>query len=200
MRNCAILLLLTMCWSACSVKDDGLPPNIQEPPYFSVSYQADMLAEQTVIAGEEGAYLFTDYSTGSNDVVTCTGTFAKVQCQTDTCAGRLRFEFRNAQIGSVVFADTLFQLGDHALFFNDTLQLATVVLRWTDQSGQVWRSDLGPQEPGFSNFQVLATQPYELNEQGQKTWQILVNFVCRLYRDGVSIPFSGQGRIAVGYP
>ncbi len=199
MRNCTLVLLLSMYWSACK-NDAELPPNVYEPPYFSVTYQADMPAEKTVTAGLESVYLFTDHSTGTDDVVTCTGTFNKVPCQIETCAGRLHFEFRNAQIGSVVFPDTVFHLGAHPFFVDTLPNLGTVAIQWTDQESRLWRSDQGPQEPGFSNFQVLESIPYERNEQGQSTWQMKVNFICHLYRDGVSIPFAGEGRIAVSYP
>ncbi|MEO6038186.1 MAG: hypothetical protein ABIQ93_07210 [Saprospiraceae bacterium] len=370
MKNLIFLLLLTCCWSACKLESD-LDPSVIEPPYFTVAYQANNQAQLKVAAGLENAYLFTDFSIGGDDVLTSTGTFSDVQCLADTCAGRLRFEFRNTQIGSVVLPESIFHLGFHAFasdstqtgtlvyrttfqveadtgqgytdfhwnfndlytaegsnvtldfpidpnfarvtlqaqrdnglvstvvrtvslatsgtlfpsvnmfispqgngyslealhsgpfaelswnngltqptfsvdslqpaysvtvndasgltaiagldglptdpgtslrtvnfssstilipILTDSLRLGTLVLQWTDQSGQVWRSDLGPQAPA-SSFQVLESKPYELNELGQQTWQMQVSFTCQLYNnDGLSIPFSGTGRIAVAYP
>lgn len=368
MRAQLFLLLPALCWAACRA-DSGLPPPVEEPPYFSVTYVTDGLPEQNLVAGVADIYLFTDYFAGSDDVLTCTATFTEVQCPASTCAGRLRLEFRNAQLGSVVLAQSVFGLGNYAFRTNtppagatvyrtvfradttlgyssfswtfnsnayaqgspvtfdfvnpdsmavtlraainggpnstvqrrlalttpgpsfpaidifitpqgnayrlealssgapitslmwnngltlasflqdslaptysvtavdtqgntafarleglpadpgkdlmtanftthvtpvtlppDTLQLGAVALEWTDSSGQLWRSDRGDQAAGTS-FQILESAPYELNEQGQKTWQMRVAFICRLYNDsGQSIPFSGAGRVAVAYP
>ncbi len=366
------LTLLVLCWSAC--KQDALqsdPGNTS--PYFSIHYTADSLASDSLVAGLRNVYLFTSYAIDQQDVVTCRGAFAGVQCLFDTCASSLRLEFRNNQLGQMVPAETVFYLGEHPFKSNepttgpavyrttlradtslgytafhwlledqypaqgststfdfsshvdsvrvelqasrnsgplsrvrrrvslvgsdtafpkldllitpqannyrleaislgapitaltwsndtilpifdqdslqptylvmaldaagnannaasarlqgvpsslgavartanftytttlvhlpsDTLQLGTMALQWTDAQGQVWRSDQGPQEPSAA-FQVLDTQPYELNEQGQKTWQMEVVFTCQLYHlNGQRITFSGRGRVAVAYP
>lgn len=368
MRAAGYLLLLALFWSACRA-DADLPLPGEEPPYFSMLYAGDSLLAQTVVAGVADVYLFTEYAAGTDDVLTCSATFTEVQCPADTCPGRLRLAFRNAQLGSVVLAGAVFGPGERAFRTNapqagptvyrttlradtvpgysgfnwtfnmnafaqgspvtydftqpdstqvnlsairtgglhstvqrriplstpgpvfpqvdilvtpqgnafrleaigsgpaitgilwsdgsnqpvhlqdslapvysvtvtnaqgytasarleglpadpaaslqtanfstettlitlppDTLQLGTVSLEWTDPSGQIWRSDRGEQGAG-THFEVLESAPYELNEYGQKTWQMKVAFVCRLYNaQGQSRAFSGQGRIAVAYP
>ncbi len=360
-------LLLVLFWAACKSDD---PYSTEDPPYFVLHYTASNLPEQTVTAGLDSIYLFTDYSIGHDDVVTCVGTFAQVQCLDDTCAGRLSFEFRNTKIGQVALPDSIFRLGEHSfkttqpsagqtiyrttfradttfgytdflwLFQNqysaqgsvttfdfnsssdsarvelqatrnngpesrvqrqisffgpvtafpsvdllispqptdyrieaissgspisglswnngialpvfedtllqstymvtalnfsgstataslqglspdpgttqgtanfthtttlltlppDTLQFGTVTIQWTDDNRKIWRSDQGPQQAN-STFKVLETKLYELNEQGQPTWQMQVDFTCILYnQNGQHIPFVGKGLIAVAHP
>lgn len=368
-----LLLLPLVFWSACR-QDSDLPDPVDGMPVFSVEYTADTLPARRVTAGLDRIYLFSGYATDGQDVLTCTGTFTSVQCLSDTCAGRLTFEFRNTRRGQVVLTDSLFHLGEYSFKTNappagptvyrttfradttlgytdffwlfedqyaaqgslptldfssttdsirvelqatrnsgptsrvqrrvslagsdtafprldlsitpqantyrleavssgasvtglswnngtmqstfeqdslqpsytvtaldmagqagnaasarlqelpanpgvtlrtanfthlttvaflpaDTLQLGTIALQWTDALGQVWRSDQGPQEPNMV-FQVLEMGPYELNEQGQKTWQMQVSFTCQLYslNTGERIVFAGKGHIAVAYP
>lgn len=84
----------------------------------------------------------------------------------------------------------------------DTLQLRSVVIRWVDENGGVWESQLGEQTPG-ANFQIISSEPYELNENGQKTWKMNVSYSCMLYNSdnpSVARPISGTAVIAVAYP
>lgn len=376
MVNKLLLLLLaigmTIFWSSCKLDSESIGP-INDPPYFLMHYTqtVDALPAKTVTAGLDSVYLFTSYATGSDDVITCTGTFSRVYCLSDTCPGRLRFEFRNLQLGQVVLADSLFHLGEHIFkttelpvgqtvyrtnfhvdsaavnytnfnwLFNgqytaqgaattfdfstatdsvrveleaisnsgptswvqrfvaltdtsavfpkvdllispqannyrleaissgapiatwnwhngtvqpvfeqdllqpdylltglsatshsasarlhglspdpgqalrtanfthtatlvtlpaDTLQLGSVALQWTDEWGQVWRSDRGVQEAN-AHFRVLESQFYELNELGQSTWEMKVVFTGYLYnRNGERTLFTGEGRVAVAFP
>jgi len=201
MKNKSFLLLLTLCWASCKLSSDDTPIDELDPPYFSITYQVDNQAGKAVVAGVDNIYLYTDYSIAGDDVITCTGTFSPVQCLADSCADRLHFEFRNNQIGSVVLTGSTFHAGTYAFTHNDStgLQLGTVALEWTDANGQLWRSRQGSQTG--SVFEVIEAQPYELNEQGQNTWQLQVNYVCRLYNDsGADLVFSGKGRLAVAYP
>ncbi len=84
----------------------------------------------------------------------------------------------------------------------DTLQLRSVVIRWVDENGVVWESQLAEQAPG-AYFQILSTEPYELNENGQKTWKMNVSFSCMLYNSdnpSEARPITGTAVIAVAYP
>ncbi len=367
MKYFSFLLLLLLCGSACSADRDITGPiGGEDMPYFSVSYHPDSSGEKVLVAGVDNVYLYTDFQIGGDDIMTCTGTFTEVQCLADNCPGRLHFEFRNTQPGSVILPGPAFHPGDHiykrnepssggvtyhtvfqvdtasgftdffwsinnffyaagsqltvdfpvgsdsvlvslqafnlngpvstvqrwislpggvafpgvdisilpqpnnyqltafptgnysGLVWNngqtqptftestlldsyaitagslsgqqamaslsgipanltthlattnfhtsvtvtpiDTLQRGTVALQWTDQEGNIWRSDRGPQLPG-TRFQVTDSKPYELNELGQYTWQMRVIFNCYLYNDsGERRSFSGEGRIAVAYP
>jgi len=376
MTNKLLPLLLatgmTVFWSACKLDSDQIIP-INDPPYFLVHYTqtVDALSAKTVTAGLDNVYLFTSYAIGSDDVTTCTGTFSQVHCLSDSCPGRLRFEFRNLQLGQVVLADSLFHLGEHPFkttelpvgqtvyrtnfyvdseamnytnfnwLFNgqstaqgaattfdfnaatdsarvaleassnsgptswvqrivsltntsavfpqvdiliapqannyrleaigsgapiaswnwhngitlpvfeqdllepdylltglsatshsasarlqglspdpgqalhtvnfthtttlvtlpaDMLQLSSVTLQWTDEWGQVWRSDRGVQEAN-AQFRVLESQFYQLNELGQSTWEMKVVFTGYLYnQNGERTLFTGEGRVAVAFP
>lgn len=81
----------------------------------------------------------------------------------------------------------------------DPLQLGTVAIQWVDDQGNVWRSDRKPQLSA-TQFNVSASEPYELNEKGQKTQKMTVTFKCTLYSPGGEmLPFEGTGVIAVAY-
>ena len=87
-------------------------------------------------------------------------------------------------------------------FFNSNpLQLGTVAIKWIQpETGTVWRSDANTQ-PTDSYIQITDSQPYDPNENGQKTNRFAFNFKCRLFNDdGESIPMTGSGVIAVAYP
>jgi hypothetical protein len=75
-----------------------------------------------------------------------------------------------------------------------------VAIRWVDAQGILWRSDEGPQE-ATAFFTVTESESYELNEKGQKTRKMRVNFNCLLFNElfGGRI-FSGSGVIAVAHP
>ena len=83
----------------------------------------------------------------------------------------------------------------------DSLHLSRVLIRYTDQDGQVYRSDLGQQSTGNS-FEILESTDYLENENGEKTRQLKVRFSGTLYAEsGASIRLeNGQGVIAVAYP
>lgn len=82
---------------------------------------------------------------------------------------------------------------------SDTLQLGKVAIQWIDSKGVVWRSDRQAQS-SKALFKVAASNSYELNEQGQKTWKMQVSFFCRLFSPkGEFQEVEGSGTIAVGY-
>lgn len=75
-----------------------------------------------------------------------------------------------------------------------------VAIRWVDSQGVIWHSDKGSQNTD-SFFVVEASEPYDQNENGQKTRKMSVNFNCQLFNDaGESRSFSGSGTIAVAHP
>lgn len=84
----------------------------------------------------------------------------------------------------------------------DSLQFGTVNIRWVDENNSVWESRLNAQ-PGSSYFQIESAEPYELNENSQKTYKMQVSFSCRLY--SVLEPMlykviTGTAVIGVAYP
>ncbi|MBV6439811.1 MAG: hypothetical protein DYG98_18470 [Haliscomenobacteraceae bacterium CHB4] len=79
-------------------------------------------------------------------------------------------------------------------------QPGEVSIQWIDPQGTIWRSDLNAQLPG-ATFEVLESEPYEKNERGQATRKMRVAFNCLLFNDaGESLPFNGNGVIAVAHP
>ncbi len=84
----------------------------------------------------------------------------------------------------------------------DTLQPGSVTIRWVDENGAVWESQRGQQTPA-AYFQILSSEPYEWNENGQKTRKMNVSFSCMLFNSDnplVSRPVTGTAVIAVAYP
>ncbi|MBK7937281.1 MAG: hypothetical protein IPJ82_09405 [Lewinellaceae bacterium] len=80
------------------------------------------------------------------------------------------------------------------------LQLGTVVIQWVDESGTIWRSDLGEQ-PNDTFFQILSSEPYEANENGVATQKLTVAYQCVMYNIPLgSLQFSGSGVIAMAVP
>ncbi|MFZ4635258.1 MAG: hypothetical protein ACOYNO_13725 [Saprospiraceae bacterium] len=78
-------------------------------------------------------------------------------------------------------------------------QPETVTISWKDPNNTLWRSDLGSQNG--SSFQIIRSEPYELNEQGQKTRLLEVEFSCFLYDGaGNEKPLNGTAILAIAYP
>ena len=76
-----------------------------------------------------------------------------------------------------------------------------VVIGWTDENGVRFRSDRNKQ-PGSSYFEVLSSEPYDDNEDGEKTRRLKVRFGCELYdeNDNVFQMKGFEGFIAVAHP
>lgn len=84
----------------------------------------------------------------------------------------------------------------------DPLQLGSVLIRWVDENDTVWESFRGAQ-PVSSYFEILSSENYELNENGQKTRKMEVAFSCLLFNannHSESRPINGTAVIAVAYP
>ncbi|TNE64833.1 MAG: hypothetical protein EP344_03405 [Bacteroidetes bacterium] len=75
------------------------------------------------------------------------------------------------------------------------------VIEWIGPQEESWRSDWGDQPfPAFF-FEVLEVSDYDRNENGLPTKRLRVRWRCRLYNmTGESIPFEGEGVIAVAWP
>ena len=73
-------------------------------------------------------------------------------------------------------------------------------VQWVDANSRVWRSDWGNQNDD-ALFAVLSSEPYDLNEKGQKTRKMRVAFKCLMYNDlGEVKPLEGTGVIGMAYP
>ena len=83
----------------------------------------------------------------------------------------------------------------------DPLQLSTVLVRWRDANGKVFRSDL-QEQPSESSFRIMSVSPYEENEAGEKTIKLDLEINCLLFADdGEKIELKeGKGVIAVAWP
>lgn len=81
-------------------------------------------------------------------------------------------------------------------------KLSKVIISYIDDAGEEYVSDFQNQ-PFTSFFTVLDAQPYSLNERGEKTYRLKVNFRCRVFSTSTTkfqdLDITG-GEIAVAYP
>ena len=78
-----------------------------------------------------------------------------------------------------------------------------ISIDWTDGSGNQF-SSINFDQPGDSYFKILDIEPYELNENGQQTLKLTIDFRCLLI--GQNSPsqepmdFTGSGTIGIAVP
>lgn len=81
-------------------------------------------------------------------------------------------------------------------------KLSKVIINYIDDTGEEYVSDFQNQPP-TSFFTVLAAQPYMVNERGEKTYRLTLNFRCRVFSTSTT-KFQDlditNGEIAVAYP
>ena len=196
------IALAAMIWSACSKSE--YPDNGSEDPVFWVE-MADTSTAVNLTAGEGGTYLFTQVNRGRDEVLTMSGGFADADCPTTDCPYSLRFEFRNESIENTVQPELIWAESQDWSFRSpdDSVSFKTVSIQWVDSTGVLLRSDLIDQSSSPVNtfFQILASEPWEPNENGVQTWKMKVSFSCRL-SDSLQLNTKqvfGNGVIAVGY-
>ena len=192
-------------WFACC-KDD-VPDDGFSSPVFMVDFESDSIMMNTSLtAGVGGVYLFTRGEQDPDDVLVMSGTFADANCPAGDCPGSVRFEFRNLTTGSITDPSVIFQDGvnwNYNPHFSDSLELNTVAIRWVMPDGKVFRSDISPQPqpPDTAFFRILGSERWELNERGEPTWKMGVDFSCTLFDSiqGQQRKIMGSGVIAVAY-
>lgn len=207
MRNILIpITLVAMIWSACSKSDP--PGGGFDSPVFSVGFEAPPDSGFGLTAGLNGTYLFTKVEGGtvSNRVLVMSGAFADASCPAGDCPGSVKFEFKNEWLENFVRPDSIFgydQSWEYQSPLNDTLY--NVTIQWVTPEGSVLRSDILPQPQdtsgSLSHFIILDSEPWEMNERGEKTWKMNVDFSCWLF-DSIQSQerrIMGSGVIAVGY-
>ncbi|MEL6925513.1 MAG: hypothetical protein AAFO94_15820 [Bacteroidota bacterium] len=88
----------------------------------------------------------------------------------------------------------------YRLLSGGKFQFSTVILVYTDEDGTVYRSDLNAQSDN-SSFEVLGVEPFNLNENGEKTVKLDIRYTADVFDiDGNRKTISGDGTIAVAYP
>lgn len=80
------------------------------------------------------------------------------------------------------------------------LNLANVILEWTDSNGITYTSENNSQ-PASSGFQIKSVEEYKLNENGQRTKKITVSANCILYNGASTVLLEDAELIfAIAYP
>jgi hypothetical protein len=189
----------------------ALSPNTSEcQADFNVNYSPALLqleANDTLLSGTAPfTYLWDNGSTLQTVTLQINGPLNETYCVTVTdstgCSDDICKEVTINQGGTVLtvcgsrfsYEKTIEPGG------NDSLQLSTVLIQYTDTDGTVYRSDY--QEQSSSQFFAIeAIEDYENNENGDKTKKLTVSANCVLYDDnGVPFPFPFEGVIAIAYP
>jgi hypothetical protein len=79
------------------------------------------------------------------------------------------------------------------------MNLAKVLLSWIDSKGVKYSSDKKAQ-PGGAFFEILSSENFDMNENGEKTRKIRARFKCRLYSLIKEVEIeSDNTEIAVSY-
>jgi PKD repeat protein len=73
------------------------------------------------------------------------------------------------------------------------------IVNWTDANGVVYTSKHSSQ-PNASNFEIVSTENYVVNENGQSTKKVHVKFNCKVYNGALSLSMNNVDVIiAVAY-
>ncbi len=85
--------------------------------------------------------------------------------------------------------------------YYDSLQFSKITIVYTNETGIEYRSDKQPQAPD-AFIEIIKLEDYDLNENGEKTKRITLEFTCRLWNEsGEFIDVTdGEAVIAVAYP
>lgn len=100
----------------------------------------------------------------------------------------------SASFSAETMRDTLSQF--------DPLQFSTVVIEYTDDRGELYRSDLGEQLPGTHFFEVLSVEDFMDNSDELPTKKLNLHFSCLVYTpDGAMLELKEvQSVFAIAYP
>lgn len=83
---------------------------------------------------------------------------------------------------------------------DNPFNLSTVVVEWTDASGNLYTSDNSSQPPS-SYFKINSVTDYDNNENGEKTKKLNISLNCVLYNGSNTINLTNaEAVIAVAYP
>lgn len=204
MRNILFFIAFAaMTWSACQKSE--IPPGGTEDPVFSLSI-GNTIDSNQLTAGVNGIYLFTKVDRGADEVLVMSGAFADADCPDGDCPGSVQFVFRseNTEPG-VPEPQYVFGPNFPWAFKSpevDTPFLRTVTIQWVRDDGVLLRSDFVPQPDSLTTyFKVLGSSDWELNEKGEKTRKMDVDFACWMWDSiqGFGTKVFGTGVIAVGY-
>lgn len=77
---------------------------------------------------------------------------------------------------------------------------STLKIQYVNDNGVIYSSALGEQ-PNFANINIISTEEYLPNSEGQPTKKVMLEFACRLFdENGNYIDLKeGKGTIAVAY-
>lgn len=88
-----------------------------------------------------------------------------------------------------------------SLIIGDSLQFSKVKIEYTDAAGEFYSSFLGPQD-NTAHIQILDVESYEVNEKGEETKKVSLEFNCRLWNElgHFIVVTTGKAVIAVSHP
>ncbi|MFN0213742.1 MAG: hypothetical protein ACKVT2_05750 [Saprospiraceae bacterium] len=205
-KKLLFIATVALFWSACSTSepiDAGF-----DTPVFSISMEIDSNTNTSLTAGKNSVYHFTRVDQGADSILVMSGAFADASCPEGNCPGSVKFVFRNEWQEDFVRPDVIFaadKFWDYKSPLDDSLSLEKLAVQWVLPDGTVLRSDQlsQPQDTfgSLSHFVILDSEPWEINERGETTWKMTIDFTCWML-DSIKNEeqkIRGSGVIAVGY-
>jgi len=147
---------------------------------WPVSNALQVINAMVAVADAEGCTAGAGYSTFWNPGVI--GTY---------CSARFSY-----QVTEVMQVDSI------PVVIQDSLQLSTMVVEYTDAAGKLFSSAFAPQSNANTYFEILSVEDYDDNENGEKTKKLSLRFACRLWNaNGSFIELqNGEAVMGVAYP
>ena len=147
---------------------------------WPVSNALQVINAMVAVADAEGCTAGAGYSTFWNPGVI--GTY---------CSARFSY-----QVTEVMQVDSI------PVVIQDSLQLSTVVVEYTDAAGKLFSSAFMPQSNANAYFEILSVEDFDDNENGEKTKKLSLRFACRLWNaNGSFIELqNGEAVMGVAYP
>lgn len=204
MKHIWLFLPAALClWLAACTSVEPPPTGGSQDPVFSADYFTDS-SSMVLKAGENGIYLFTRVDI-EDSVLLMSGTFSAADCPEGNCPGSLKFEFRNTTFEPFVELPAEI-FGPNYPWQWKTPQTdppgpGTVAIQWVDSEGFVFRSDWFTGFQDSLGLRILDSEPWEVNERGEDTWKMDVEFGCWLKDTARQREqyLLGSAVIAVGY-
>lgn len=110
--------------------------------------------------------------------------------------------FNGQELNLPIYTVAKFGYEIEPVFGGSAFDYSTVQIEYVSPDGVVYRSSDGPQNPDTTFFQVIEMSEYDLNELGQRTKKLTVQFDCTLYspnQESIQIN-NANAIIAVAYP
>ncbi len=201
--NSLIFILILFLGLSCSKDDElALSDVYSSVPVFTFSANNNAYS---IEAGVADFYMFTDYERDSSNVFSFISRFSTLSDCVENCSEELLIKIRDTapldNVDSLEISAAI-TTGSYNFGLAADLDFSVVAIQYTDREGNTYRSDILDQN-GEGLFEVLDIQDYDINENGDPTKKLEINFNCILQNpeNGEIIAFNNaHGFIGIAYP